>query len=250
MSAVQPIEGADILYVYDDTPAKEIGLSMGAVITSINDTEIKNIDNFRDAIDNTMPNQTVNITYVFNGDIVNKQVKFISLYDFYNGITDEEINESFKNISFLGIGFNAYSGGYIQSLKNPITYDFPNGFIRLYALPIVGYIDGYNPIASPFTDSYKITGPFSAIPSNVFWMITTALYWIFWLNLLVGLFNVLPMVPLDGGFLFNDALRSFVKKVKKDISDEMRDKIVKNVSLVISLAILFLVIFPFFIKYL
>jgi len=250
MSAVQPIDGADILYVYDDTPAKEIGLSMGAVITSVNDTEIKNIDNFRDAIDNTMPNQTVNITYVFNGDIVNKQVKFISLYDFYNGITDEEINESFKNISFLGIGFNAYSGGYIQSLKNPITYDFPNGFIRLYALPIVGYIDGYNPIASPFTDSYKITGPFSAIPSNVFWMITTALYWIFWLNLLVGLFNVLPMVPLDGGFLFNDALRSFVKKVKKDISDEMRDKIVKNVSLVISLTILFLVIFPFFIKYL
>jgi len=250
MSAVQPIEGADILYVYDDTPAKEIGLSKGAVITSINDTEIKNIDNFRDAIENTMPNQTVNITYVVNGDIVNKQVKFISLYDFYNGITDEEINESFKNISFLGIGFNAYSGGYIQSLKNPITYDFPNGFIRLYALPIVGYIDGYNPIASPFTDSYKITGPFSAIPSNVFWMITTALYWIFWLNLLVGLFNVLPMVPLDGGFLFNDALRSFVKKVKKDISDEMRDKIVKNVSLVISLTILFLVIFPFFIKYL
>ena len=248
MPAVQPIQGADILYVYEDTPAKEIGLSTGAIITIINDTEIQNKDNFRHAMDNINPNQTVNITYIIKGNIVDKQVKMISLYDFYNRITNEK-NESLKNISFLGIGYNLYSDEFIPSLKNPITYDFPNGFLRLYSIPIVGYIDGYNPIASPFIESYKITGPLNIIPTNFFWIIVTALYWIFWLNLLVGLFNVLPMVPLDGGFIFNDALRSFVKKLKKDISDEKRDKIVKNVSLVISLAILFLVIFPFFIKY-
>ena len=119
----------------------------------------------------------------------------------------------------------------------------------MYALPIFGYVSGYNPIAEPFINNYKITGPLSLLPNDVYWAIVTALYWIFWLNLLVGLFNVLPMIPLDGGFLFNDALKSFIKRVKKDISNERRDKIVKNISLIISLTILFLILFPFFFKY-
>jgi len=74
-------------------------------------------------------------------------------------------------------------------------------------------------------------------------------YWIFWLNLVVGLFNILPIVPLDGGYLFNDAVNSLLRRVKKDMSNERREKIVKNISLIVSLTVLFLVIFPFFIKY-
>jgi len=75
------------------------------------------------------------------------------------------------------------------------------------------------------------------------------IYWIFWLNLAVALFNVLPMVPLDGGFLFNDALRSLIKRIKKGITEEQREKLVKNVTLVISLVILILIMFPWLVKY-
>ena len=41
----------------------------------------------------------------------------------------------------------------------------------------------------------------------------------------------------------------WISGVKKDMSDERREKIVKNISLIVSLTVLFLVIFPFFIKY-
>lgn len=249
MSAVQPLDGADVFYVYDDTPAKEIGLTTGSVITNINDTEIKNIDEFKRAMENTIPNQIVNITYITKRNIVNKQVNLTNAYDFYFRYTDEKINESYKNESFLGIGFNPYTSEYITSLKNPLTHNIPYGFLNLYALPLFGYIAGYNPIASPFTDSYNITGPLSIIPTDIFWMIVTALYWIFWLNLLVGVFNVLPMIPLDGGFLFNDVINSSLRRLKKDISNEKREKIVRRTSIVVSLSILFLLIFPFFIKY-
>ena len=75
------------------------------------------------------------------------------------------------------------------------------------------------------------------------------LYWIFWLNLAVALFNVLPMVPLDGGFLFNDLVDTTIKKLKKGFPTEKREKIVKNISLVTSLFILFVVLFPWLIKY-
>ena len=114
---------------------------------------------------------------------------------------------------------------------------------------MVGYFAGYNPIVSPFTNSYVITGPLSVIPTNIFWIIVNALYWIFWLNLAVALFNVLPIGPFDGGLIFNDALKSLVKLFKKSLSDEQREKIVKNISLALSLLVLLLIAFPFIIKY-
>jgi len=248
LSSVQPLGGAEVLSPFEDTPAEEINIPNGARIISFNDEDIKNIAGFSDAIEKTEPKQTVNITYVIKGETIKKNVELMSEYDFYSRYIDSEINESYKNESFLGISFSPQEA-FTLSLQNPFLYDFPAGFLNSFSLPILCAINGYNPIASPFKENYEITGPLDALPTNVFWVIVNALYWIFWLNLLVGLFNVLPMIPLDGGFLFNDALRSSVKRVRKDMSDERLNKIVKNVSLVISLTILFLVIFPFFIKY-
>ena len=136
----------------------------------------------------------------------------------------------------------------LSILKNPFE-KFPDSFLIFYIIPFTGYLQGYNPIVSPFTNSYMLTGPLSVIPNDAFWIIVNALYWIFWLNLAVALFNVLPMVPLDGGYLFNDAVGSFIKRVKKGISDEKLEKAVKNISLALSLFILLLIVFPYLIKY-
>ena len=249
MGAIQPIKGADVLYVYDNTPAKDIGIKVGSVITNFNDTKINDNNEFKSAINNTFPNQTVNISFIIDGNNVNKQVKLANLYDFYDNLTNENINVSLKNTSFLGVGFNPYSGEFISSLKNPLTYEFPRGFLNLYIVPLFGYLVGYNPIASPFIQSYEIVGPLGILPVGLFWAIALSLYWIFWLNLAVGMFNVLPMVPLGGGFLFNDAVGVSIDKIRKDMPKERKEKIVKNISLVVSLLILFLLIFPYLIKY-
>jgi hypothetical protein len=57
------------------------------------------------------------------------------------------------------------------------------------------------------------------------------------------------MVPLDGGFLFNDGVRALIIRLKKGIKEETKEKIVKNVSLAISMVILGLILLPFVIKY-
>ena len=64
-----------------------------------------------------------------------------------------------------------------------------------------------------------------------------------------AIFNSLPIIPLDGGFIFNDTLDIIIKKFKKDMKSNNREKLIKRISLIFSLIILFLVLFPVIFRY-
>ena len=240
MGSVSMVDGVDILYVGEDTPAELAGLQPGYVLTSLNNTQMDDILDFYYILENTSANQRVELSYAVQGTSHTINVTLGDKGN-YSG------NLSYLGKGYLGVVPNIY-GGYLTALKQPFRY-IPDNFLLLYSLPIFGYFQGYNPISSPFTDSYTIHGILGLLPAPLFWGLVNTIYWIFWLNLAVGLFNVLPMVPLDGGFLFNDAVGGLLSRIKKELSDERREQAVRNISLVISLSILFLVIFPWFIKY-
>jgi membrane-associated protease RseP (regulator of RpoE activity) len=249
ISAVQPGEGLTVYEVYDDSPAFDIGIRKGAIITEFNGIDLSSYDNLNERfnqyiliLNESQANTTITISYIFNKQLFSKNIE---LTDMYNYIP----TNSSKGKGHTGIYSFVDENKNLNMLKNPFSEDPMRKFFYFIALPIMGYFDGYNPITSPFTDSYKIQGPLETLPENAFWIIVNLLYWIAWLNLMVGLFNVLPMMPLDGGFLFNDYIRFTVLKVKKDLSTEKLDKIVRKISLVISLIILFLIIAPFIFRY-
>jgi membrane-associated protease RseP (regulator of RpoE activity) len=253
MSSVQPAaEGAIVFTVDSNSPASSIGLQTGVIITNFNNSTITSADVFFTAWNNTKANQTVSITFLKNG---REDTTLVVLKDKYEEYAKRPVtyvnNESYKGKGYLGVQSllrDAVYQEYLTILKNPFS-DFPRGLLTFYSLPLVGYFAGYNPIVSPFTNTYAITGPLGLLPASFFWIMVNSLYWIFWLNLAVSLFNVLPMVPLDGGFLFNDGIRGLLARLKKGITEETKEKIVKNISLAISLMILALILIPFFIKY-
>ena len=250
MSAVQPsAEGIGVLEVYSNSPADEIGIKTGAIITEVNGTDFSKLETFEqryikyiEIMNNTKANETITISFVYNNVFYNKSINLTDRYNYFP--IESNKGKGFTGVySLIGVKEN------LNILKNPIFERFPYGFLFFYVIPLTGYFEGYNPLVSPFTESYVLTGPFGAFPPIVFWVVANTLYWIFWLNLAVGLFNVLPMIPLDGGFLFNDALKSLILRLKKDAPEETRNKIVKNISLTLSLIILIAIIFPFIIKY-
>ncbi len=250
MSAVQPAaEGVGVLEIHKDSPADNIGIKTGAIVTEINGTYLSEYETFNEryikyiqVMNSTNANDTITISWFYNKAHYTKEIKLADRYIYFGSNIYK--GKGYNGIySLIGVKEN------LDILKNPFLTDFPRGFLIFYVIPLIGYFQGYNPIVAPFTNQYVITGPLSLLPDSIFWIIASALYWIFWLNLAVGLFNVLPMIPLDGGFLFNDVMGSLIKKFKKGISDEMRDRIVRNISVTISLLIFIAIIFPFIIKY-
>ncbi len=252
MSAVEPaVDGIQVIEVIKDSPAYEAGIRPKTIVTSINGTDLTKYEDeserwdiYENIVNRTKANDTINISFTNNIDAppITKEIKLADEYD-YSGDKD------YKGKGTTGIHRIVYVDYNLELLKNPFTNNFPLSFLYLYSLPILGYINGYNPIAEPFTNSYIIQGPLASIPEPVFWGIVTALFWMLWLNLAVGIFNILPIVPMDGGYIFNDALNSFVQRIKGDISKEKREKIVNRITIALSLFVLFLVLFPFFFKY-
>ena len=67
------------------------------------------------------------------------------------------------------------------------------------------------------------------------------IFWIFWLNLVLGITNALPAVPFDGGFLFMGGLSFILEKFgMKD--DEKRESLVERIGTAVTYVTLAMVV--------
>ncbi|WP_449289427.1 site-2 protease family protein [Natronolimnohabitans innermongolicus] len=94
------------------------------------------------------------------------------------------------------------------------------GALALFALPFAGMIDGvssanFGGFVGSVADFYTVTGSLAALEGVVF-VVATLLFWAWWLNLLLGVFNCIPCYPLDGAKI----LRTTVEDVGSRIGLE------------------------------
>jgi membrane-associated protease RseP (regulator of RpoE activity) len=106
------------------------------------------------------------------------------------------------------------------------------------------------PFHDPLTDIYEVKGIMSILPEGVFWFLANTAFYVFWLNILLGLFNALPMIPLDGGFVFRDTMVLLLRRIFKDKDEEELEKKAKSISKIASYTVLFFILtsilFPWF----
>lgn len=256
--------GVVIQSVTLSSPAAAAGIKPGMIVESLNNEMIYGLDEFTSAIQTSPHDAPVGITvltYDYNSNwfIVNQNITSIALvdkWDYYGQNLPSSNDESYKGISYMGVGSTVLGIAPVDSdyaskfYTDSFSGDALTASINFISLPL----RGLSPIEGPLSTLYEPTGMLTGLPNDVFWVLTNSVYWIFWINLMVGLTNALPAVPLDGGYVFRDMLKGIFERVnakrlsaaeavrKKLIAEADADRYISVISLTISVFILFLIL--------
>ncbi len=254
---VNMTDGVVVAFTTAGYAAANSSIQTGMVLVSLNGTQIGNDSVLRDVLAHTRAGQTVSVTVMsYAGSAgqfaINTSITELTLsdkYRYYAQFDPAGNSPSYKGVGFMGAGFSNLGMAvedvtyYQKLLANPFAgdksfIDYSYSALRLIALPFFHLA----PIQSPVTEIYHPAGALAWMPDTAFWLIANSLYWIFWLNLMVGLTNVLPAVPLDGGYMFRDFIDYILARTGRTYTKEQRDKIVGNVVLALALIVLSLIL--------
>jgi membrane-associated protease RseP (regulator of RpoE activity) len=202
-SSVQPTAaGIGIEYVQSGTPASNSSLAPGDLLEWINGTATTSAALFETAMSHTFTHEPVNITWrSTNGSTITRTVTLAN-------------SPTVPGRGFLGVAVDPLSpAGIKQTLVAPLSSPLGplDGAVYWLILPFAGL----EPVAGATTGFFHVSGPFAALGSGNFWIAANLLYWIAWMNLLLGLSNALPLVPLDGGLLFRDFVASITARFRR-----------------------------------
>lgn len=227
MGGVNPVaHGAGITNVEDGSAADIAGIDAGMVMVSFNGVHVDEYEDFSRAVSGTRANQTVAVG--IHDSSVAGEVRY-----FNATLTDKSLateDEADAGKGYLGVNTMTVSTAYYHPISGA---DELGGYVRSISMYVVLPLQRLSPVSGPTQDFYEVTGFWSFLPDGAFWIIANAFYWLFWLNLMVGLTNALPAVPLDGGYIFKDWLDSYFrrKRLKRNKASvrKLKEKVARDV---------------------
>lgn len=232
--------------------AAAAGLKPGSTIISVNGNLIYNDTTLETILDNISPGTTINVTTAqyalvsgqLHSTVITVNLTTMSKYDYYAQNYPGQNSASYRNESFLGVtltyagllGSNLTSMQSVLSGKSVFTQPWSGG-LAFIALPFVYLYPVPAGLASLFTV------PFSA---TIYWGVVNMVYWLFWIDFLLGITNALPFLIFDGGQFFRDSLIiASTKERYKFLREEKNMKMLMNIaSAVVLILLLWQVIVP------
>jgi len=214
--------GIAVTSVYQNSPAASAGIKPGDYITAVNSVPI----NDPQTIQNSSwykPGQVINITIWSHGSLILLPDVKLSNINLTNTQTNTTYERAFLGVNDLGSAdVRALASSYASSFfKSPFIY---------LCIPTLPRCQG----SVPFSDSMS---PFYASPiGSLLPAVANLLYWLFFLNFNLAIFNSLPIYPLDGG----QAFRVLVKSLGRG---KLSERSVTGVTTVATLSVLALILF-------
>ena len=130
------------------------------------------------------------------------------------------------------MGISTYDLSTEQRLENYQTFSLNR--LSLYLVPPT--------LASGLTPFSDFLAPFYSNPIPQWQILANGLFWLWFVNFNVAIFNALPIYPLDGGRIFNIALK---RAVGKRISEKAIYSITIGTTVVCVILFLSITILPF-----
>jgi membrane-associated protease RseP (regulator of RpoE activity) len=204
--------GVGVAVVVPNTPAANASIVPGDIITSINGTPTPSTSAFESALASTIPGQTVTVVFYSTG-LGRTESVVVTLAP----------SPTIAGRGFLGVGVTFLTP---SDLKTTLVAPWAStagplyGFVDWLVLPLATL----EPIQGTTALYFHLTGPLSGASPGTFWIGANVLYWLAWMNLLLGLSNALPLVPLDGGLLFRDFAASVAARFRAGWSSARLDE--------------------------
>ena len=226
--SIQPVnEGIGIVGVVEGFPAANAGIKEGMSIIKMDNEPIEGYKEFIAFMNRTTPGQEV--------EVQTRDEKFIVRLE----------KHPYRDTGFLGVSSAKVYLEYLRSM--PFSLLTLRGWGILMAMPISPLPEGgfstFNPLLSHL---YEPAGAASFLGGSIFF-IADVLFWIGWVNLMVGLFNCLPMVPLDGGYVFREMLNPVLRIGIKDAGkkEKISTAITATIALFVATSIAFMLVGPY-----
>ena len=244
MTAVQvKAPGMGIMSIVSGSPAEMGGLAEGMILTHLDGIALESDAQFREVLGQMAAGQVVSLTLFRDQGSFTQQITLADRIDFFPD------QEGGRGKGFLGVG--TISTNPEASFRTPSAFpDVFNPFVSSQRLGVGGaaflYLlfpfSGLSPIQPPLEDFYVVTGAWALFPAPAFFILANTIYWLFWINLMLGLTNALPAVPLDGGYLFRDWAEAGLRRIRKGMKAEAAARVARNLSYVAALSILALIL--------
>ena len=243
---VYMVLGVCVTAITSGSPAADSGLEKGAFITSaktnVGGEEVTAIFNvpqdFSDFMQGTEPGQTVQFTYY----TYSTETK-----DFSGPVVEDIVLDSNGSVGFLGVSSTISGISFITPdamVQTGINPFYGKETLQECAMGVLSFISmpfkGFSPVPESVTWWYDS----NTIPDEVFWILIWTIYWIFWLDIVLGISNALPALPFDGGLLLVGTLDWIYEKagVKEEKAREQYVGATANVISYSMLGILILVL--------
>jgi membrane-associated protease RseP (regulator of RpoE activity) len=218
-SLTPAIDGVYIRDVSAGFPAQTAGLMPKDVFVSIDNATISNTTQLRAVLDNKTAGDTIQVT-VARGD--NWQYRFSTTVN----LTISE------NRTIMGV--TSYDLFTELRLENYRTFSLER--LSMYMVPPT--------LASGLVPYSDFLGSFYSTSIPQWQIIANCLFWIWFVNFNLAIFNALPIYPLDGGRIFDITLK---RAVGKRISEKAIRSITIGAAIACVILVLLVTLLPFII---
>lgn len=274
--AGQFIASEDYIHVkgiVKDGGADEAGMEPWDTLISIDGQAVHDLDSFRLILGSYSSNDTVDLVVRHeNGERETLTATFGDKYDYYSELGwSEELLDSLdvqQGDPFLGVeGLSEGTAG-IDRLAGPLSPRWEGTFLQrvlsvpLHVITILLVPFEMNGVAiHPFEESLLEAGDgiiATLLGTSGLLFIANLLFWLMWVNILLGFTNLIPMVPFDGGHMLRDMLHATLSGIKRlgrklklwDLHPMWVDHLSSKASSYSSLMLLGMLLFTMFIPYL
>ncbi len=243
------ISGVKFNEIVSGMPGEKAGLVEGTMITRIDDVPISDTQDFFDFMANTTPDQEIIIHTLVANEEINYSITLASNpsggekgFIGISGFSTIVISRS------IGVSIGEYPAKELLHFLQNIPYMMMGmvGWIILLVLPFpnpfIGSFAGFNSSIYMF---YEPIGWAVPLGVGIFWL-ANSLLWIGWMNFYVGLFNCLPMLPLDGGHVFRDTLHSILARLfgNEERMGVIAGKVATGFAILMLASLVFMIIAP------